>query len=202
MVDRRRAHVTCAPPPGHAWNCALGGPAGPRWHTESMSPALMLMPDFALILIGFVVCRYTALDRPVWDGAERLVYYLLFPVLLFTAIVRNPLDIGAALPLAAGGLLVTGVGIALAYATRALPGAAPGLHASGAQVAFRFNSYIALAAVERIAGAPGLASIALVISLAILSESTLAFLGLSDPLAISWGQMLNFAFGRGAFYRL
>lgn len=38
----------------------------------------------------------------------------------------------------------------------------------------------------------------LVISLAILNESTLAFLGLSDPLAISWGQMLNFAFGRGA----
>jgi len=38
----------------------------------------------------------------------------------------------------------------------------------------------------------------LVISLAILSESTLAFLGLSDPLTISWGQMLNFAFGRGA----
>jgi len=38
----------------------------------------------------------------------------------------------------------------------------------------------------------------LVISLAILNESTLAFLGLSDPLAVSWGQMLNFAFGRGA----
>jgi len=38
----------------------------------------------------------------------------------------------------------------------------------------------------------------LVISLAILSESTLSFLGLSDPLAISWGQMLNFAFNRGA----
>ena len=38
----------------------------------------------------------------------------------------------------------------------------------------------------------------LVISLAILQESTLAFLGLSDPLATSWGQMLNFAFGRGA----
>jgi peptide/nickel transport system permease protein len=38
----------------------------------------------------------------------------------------------------------------------------------------------------------------LVVSLAILNESTLSFLGLSDPLAISWGQMLNFAFGRGA----
>ena len=38
----------------------------------------------------------------------------------------------------------------------------------------------------------------LVISLAILNESTLAFLGLGDPTAISWGQMLNFAFRRGA----
>ncbi len=36
------------------------------------------------------------------------------------------------------------------------------------------------------------------ISLAILNESTLSFIGLGDPSVISWGQMLNFAFGRGA----
>jgi peptide/nickel transport system permease protein len=38
----------------------------------------------------------------------------------------------------------------------------------------------------------------LVISLAILNESALAFLGLGDPTTLSWGQMLNYAFGRGA----
>jgi peptide/nickel transport system permease protein len=38
----------------------------------------------------------------------------------------------------------------------------------------------------------------LVISLAILNESTLSFLGLGDPTVVSWGQMLNYAFGRGA----
>ncbi|HUF38247.1 MAG TPA: dipeptide/oligopeptide/nickel ABC transporter permease/ATP-binding protein [Anaerolineales bacterium] len=38
----------------------------------------------------------------------------------------------------------------------------------------------------------------LVISLAILNESTLSFLGLGDPTTLSWGQMLNFAFSRGA----
>ena len=38
----------------------------------------------------------------------------------------------------------------------------------------------------------------LVIWAAILNESTLAFLGLGDPTRLSWGQMLNFAFGRGA----
>ena len=50
----------------------------------------LLLPDFALIASGFLICRYTGLNRPVWDGAERLVYFLLFPVLLFYAIVRNP----------------------------------------------------------------------------------------------------------------
>ena len=37
----------------------------------------------------------------------------------------------------------------------------------------------------------------LVISLAILNESSLAFIGLGDPTTLSWGQMLNFAFTRG-----
>ncbi|MCC7264596.1 MAG: dipeptide/oligopeptide/nickel ABC transporter permease/ATP-binding protein [Candidatus Latescibacteria bacterium] len=38
----------------------------------------------------------------------------------------------------------------------------------------------------------------LVVSLAILNESTLSFLGLADPAVVSWGQMLNFSFTRGA----
>ena len=43
-----------------------------------------------------------------------------------------------------------------------------------------------------------LANAVLTVSLAILSESTLAFIGLGDPTVISWGQMLNLAFNRGA----
>jgi peptide/nickel transport system permease protein len=43
-----------------------------------------------------------------------------------------------------------------------------------------------------------LANTILVISLSILSESTLSFLGLGDPTTLSWGGMLNFAFTRGA----
>ena len=38
----------------------------------------------------------------------------------------------------------------------------------------------------------------LVVSIAILEESALSFLGLGDPTTLSWGQMLNYAFGRGA----
>ena len=64
--------------------------AAARWHTAAMANPLLLLPDFLLILSAGCVCRYTALDRPVWDAAERLVYYLLFPVLLFNSIVQEP----------------------------------------------------------------------------------------------------------------
>jgi peptide/nickel transport system permease protein len=38
----------------------------------------------------------------------------------------------------------------------------------------------------------------LVVAVAILSETTLSFLGLGDPLHVSWGTMLHFAFEEGA----
>jgi predicted permease len=132
-----------------------------------MRDAYLLLPDFLLIALGYVVCRWTKLNRPAWDAAERLVYYLLFPVLLFNAILNNPLKMSAALPLALCGLAVMGTGIALSYAVRALPGIDPRLHASGAQTAFRFNSYVALAAAERIAGLQGLAWMAILISVCV-----------------------------------
>jgi malonate transporter len=127
----------------------------------------VLLPDFALIALGYLICRHTALDRSIWDGAERLVYYLLFPALLFVTIVRHPISPGSMLQFCGVGLAVTAVGVVLAYALRRWPGVDPLLHASGAQTAFRFNSYVALALAERLAGAPGLAWIALLMSLCI-----------------------------------
>ncbi|MCE2912260.1 MAG: AEC family transporter [Pseudomonadota bacterium] len=132
-----------------------------------MPDALLLLPDFLLIAAGCVLCRHTPLDRKVWDGVERLVYFVLFPALLFQAIARNPLQPGTALPLLACGWAVIGSGIALSYALRRAPGVDPRLHASGAQTAFRFNSYVALALAERVAGAPGLAWTALLVSVCV-----------------------------------
>ena len=160
----------------------------PLAHCAAMSTALLLLPDFLLIVLGFVVCRYTPLDRSVWDGAERLVYYLLFPVLLFSSIVRNPLSIVAALPTSrCAALGVTAAGIVLAFALRAIPGVDPTLHASGAQTAFRFNSYVALALAERLGGAQGVAWIALLVSLCV----PLANVAAVWPLARHGGQSIG-----------
>ena len=64
----------------------------------------LLFPDFSLIVIGWLVCRYTALGRDVWQRVDGLVYYFLFPVLLFQAIVRKPLDLQATSSMIAAGL--------------------------------------------------------------------------------------------------
>jgi malonate transporter and related proteins len=132
-----------------------------------MADALILLPDFLLIVTGYLVCHHTALNRKVWEGVERLVYFVLFPALLFTAIVRSPLQPAAALPLVGCGLAVVGSGIVMAYALRRMRGVDSHLHASGAQVAFRFNSYVALALAERLAGAPGLAWTALLVAVCV-----------------------------------
>ena len=132
-----------------------------------MSTLLLLLPDFLLIVAGYLICRHTALDRPLWDGVERLVYYLLFPVLLFVSIVRQPIHPGALLGFAGCGVAVVSCGIVLSYALARWPGVDARTHASGAQAAFRFNSYVGLALAERLGGLQGVAWIALLVAVCV-----------------------------------
>ena len=132
-----------------------------------MSDALLLLPDVILIVAGYAICHLTALNRPLWDQIERIVYFVLFPALLFHSIVRRPLDLSSMMPLAASSIVLTLVGIAVASALRLFPRVDSRLHASGAQIAFRFNSYVALALAERLAGAQGLVWMAVVVSVCV-----------------------------------
>ena len=138
---------------------------------EAVNYAQLLFPDFSLIAIGWLLCRYTALDRRVWDQVESLVYYFLFPVLLFHSIVRSPLDFGTTSSLLTAGVGVGLCGIALAYALPFMPGIRSHIdrrdHAASAQVAFRFNSFICLALADRLAGPEGLLLIAVLIGVCV-----------------------------------
>ena len=133
--------------------------------------AQLLFPDFSLILCGYLVCRFTALNRTVWEPLESLVYFFLFPVLLFHSIVKSPLDLGAASSLMAAGLALGICGIALSYSLPHWPWLGrrldPRLHAASAQVGFRFNSFIALALADKIAGPQGLLMIAVLIGVCV-----------------------------------
>ena len=136
-----------------------------------MNFAQLLFPDFSLILCGYLVCRFTALNRKVWEQVESLVYYFLFPVLLFHSIVKSPLDLGAASSLMGAGIALGVAGIALSYSLPHWPWLGRKLdvrlHAASAQVGFRFNSFIALALAEKVAGPQGLLMIAVLIGVCV-----------------------------------
>jgi len=133
--------------------------------------AELLAPDFSLSLLGFLLCRYTALNRAVWEQAEKLVFFVFFPVLLFHSIVKSPLDLSATSGLIMGGLTLAASGIAMTYVLPYLPWLGARLdrreHAACAQIGFRFNSFIALAMAERLAGPDGLLLIAVLIGVCV-----------------------------------
>ena len=133
--------------------------------------AQLLLPDFSLILCGYLLCRHTALNRAVWGPVESLVYYFLFPLLLFQSIVKSPLDLAATSSLIGAGVALGLAGITMAYSLPYLPGLRRHIdlreHAASAQVAFRFNSFIGLALAERLAGSQGLQLIAVLIGVCV-----------------------------------
>lgn len=142
-----------------------------------MQSLLLLLPDFALILLGWGLRRALHLGDHFWSGLERLVYFILFPALLFNALARNPIAFGEALPvfLAAAGTMAAGMALAMLlrplYAHRAM------MFASHFQCGFRFNSYIGLAIAGKLHGAVGVAAMGMTIG-AMVPLANLAAVGM------------------------
>ena len=128
-----------------------------------MNVPALLFPDLALIALGWLLFRYARLPGEFWAGAEKLVYFVLFPALLFGAIARNPLSAGESMPMVAAVLAAFTAGVVLGYAARPLLAPLEGHFASGVQCAFRFNSYIVLALSLRVGGDAGLGLCALLV---------------------------------------
>lgn len=132
-----------------------------------MNTALLLLPDFALILLGAAIRRWMALGEHFWLGLEKLVYFILFPALLVNALLRTRLDLAAALPLLATAYLGMVGAMVLGLAPQLLSRAPALTFASVFQCGFRFNSYIGLAAAGLLFGDAGIATMGLIIGAAV-----------------------------------
>ena len=132
-----------------------------------MSVALLLIPDFALILFGFLLNRITDWGRDFWSGLEKLIYYVLFPALLFHSIARTRIDFHAAAPALETAAITVLTGMALAWLARPLFKPDERTFASGFQTAFRFNSYVGLAIAGRLHGEAGIAAFGILVGLVV-----------------------------------
>ncbi len=132
-----------------------------------MHTTLLLSPDFALILLGAGIRRWMHLGDHFWSGVEKLVYFILFPALLINAIVKTRLDLGAALPLLATALAAMVGGMLLGLLAKPVARLPELTFASLFQCGYRFNSYIALAVAGMLFGAPGIATMGLIVGAAV-----------------------------------
>lgn len=127
---------------------------------------LLILPDFALILLGLLLARRFGYERPFWNGAEKLVYYLMFPGLLFISINSAQFTLSGEAKALGAAVAAFLSAVALGFAARVARPPADA-YASCVQTAFRYNSYVGLALAQSLLGASGVALLALILAVCV-----------------------------------
>ncbi|MBO9356350.1 AEC family transporter [Bordetella petrii] len=144
-----------------------------------MSVALLVLPDFLLVALGWLLRHKLGFNRDFFAGTERMVYFVLFPAMLFQAILRTPISAGSALTLLQATATVVAAGVALSWLGGRALRAQPLALASAAQCGFRFNTYIGLALAASLGGTQGQTTMALIVGFAVPLANIAAVYGLA-----------------------
>lgn len=120
-----------------------------------------ILPVFLLIMVGCLLQRWRFPYDGFWQGVDKLVYWCLFPALLFTK--TSVIDFSNPMLLRYGMVLISALAItALAvFGMARLIGVSNPTATSMLQAAVRFNTFITLALADRLYGAEGLVFAAL-----------------------------------------
>jgi predicted permease len=148
-----------------------------------------LFPVFALIVLGALGKRFGLTNTPFLKTADRLVYYIFFPALLFWKIGAAPSELVGA----AGFYLAAVCAVALTYilstAYILVGGVAAYQAGSFSQSCYRFNTYIGVAIMLNAFGESGVRQFGILIGIIIpvinvLAVSTLTWFS-GKPATIS-----------------
>ena len=132
-----------------------------------MQAALLILPNFVLILVGLLLARRFDYGRDFWSGLEKLVYYVLFPALLFRSLAVAKIDFAQTGWLVAAACAFTVAGFALSLLAKPMFRLDQALHAAGSQCGYRFNTYVGLAIAGSLFGNEGVALAALLLGVMI-----------------------------------
>ena len=139
-----------------------------------MNSIALIAPDFLIILLGTLLAGKLGFPREFWKYAEKLVFYVLFPPLLFTSISTSDISLDTAtqfLAVAIGAMLLA---VLSAWAVRWVVKSDDWTHASVFHCGFRFNTYIGFAVCLRLFGDDGFALLALLIAFWVPISNTIA----------------------------
>ncbi|NYT62072.1 AEC family transporter [Alcaligenaceae bacterium] len=132
-----------------------------------MSVILLVLPDFLLIGLGWLLFHKLKFSSEFFRGAEQLVYFVLFPALLFHSITQTPISLSSAYTLLQATVGVMAFGVAMAWLAVPMMRPDPLAHASVAQCAYRFNTYIGLSIAGGLGGASAQTVMAVIVGFAV-----------------------------------
>jgi malonate transporter len=137
-----------------------------------------LAPVFLLIALGWVLRTRGFPGAGFWPAAERLVYFVLFPPLLFLTTAAADLGALDLLPLAAALILAIGATVALAMVLRPWLGLGDAAFTSVLQGGIRCNTYVGLAAGSALLGELGLTIMGLVVFVVVTTVNVVSVVAL------------------------
>ncbi len=148
-----------------------------------MQSLLIILPDFLIILLGALLAQRFGFGAAFWKPAEKLVFYVLFPPLLFNSIAGAKMTIAGAAPFLAAGVGAMLIAVLIAGLLMKVLRDDPVTHASVFQCGFRFNTYIGFAVCLRLFGDDGFALLALLIAFWVPISNTIAVSVLAGAVA-------------------
>ncbi|NHB57695.1 AEC family transporter [Acinetobacter sp. 194] len=141
---------------------------------------LSLFPLIALIISGYVLKQKEFLSDDFWQGAEKLNYYILFPIMLFANLATAKLDLGLMKTI----FVVVGLVLSLAcitlYIIRKVCGTPSAKFGVYMQSNTRFNTFMGLAIVAALFHQQGMTIFAIILAMSIPVVNVLAVLALRN----------------------
>jgi malonate transporter len=138
-----------------------------------------LAPVFILIALGWLLRTRGFPGDQFWPAAERLVYFVLFPALLFLTTAAADLGALALLPLAGALIAAILATVAFTFALRPLLEIGDAAVTSVLQGAIRCNTYVGLAAGSVLFGEVGLTIMGLVVFVVVTTVNVISVLALT-----------------------
>lgn len=123
-----------------------------------------VLPIFGLVALGAILKRLPLLDDKGWTAIDRIVYWVLFPALLFGAVSRAAFAGLALAPMAAGMVATVLLVTFIVFLIAKQRGTSRAERASLVMGSIRFNTFLGVAIAEQFLGETGLALTALCIA--------------------------------------
>jgi malonate transporter and related proteins len=151
---------------------------------------IVLCPLIALIALGYGLKRSKWLSLEFWQGAEKLNYYVMFPIMLFMSLASAQLQLNVIQDVLQTLSIITVITCIVLYICKSLfhiPISRFGVYV---QSTLRFNSYIGIALISGLFQQAGMAIFAIIMVFFIPLVNVISVVSLTDIQRLSLKNIL------------